>query len=257
MRQQEAMRYLDLDLDYFLDWMPGKAPTGQRARGFKPSSPAHVRRFLTAQCGLSASSKLPGTFVVHHDEAFDHWLERRHKDLAAFPIEVVHVDSHADLGCGECAWVHLAVDVLHRPLEERANVEHREGMLTPGSYLAYAGACRWIASLEYVHHPKGLGDDIDRTLLGEKDLESDTLELKAFTRSDIDAFLDGRRNALRSPVSREPPIPIRRVNGREWKSSAPFDRAILCHSPDYTPTESDALLPIFWEYIDFGCEPPC
>ena len=194
--------------------------------------------------------------MVHHDEAFDHWLELWHRAPSAFPLDVVHVDSHADLGCRECAWIDLAVDVLHRPPEERWKIEHREGGLTPGSYLLYACSCRWIASLEYVYHPKGLGDDIDPPLLGPTDLDSKFLYVGALGQSQIDALRFHRAEAPAPPATPEPPIPFQRTSGERWRNTAPLDRVILCQSPDYTPVESDALLPIFWDYIDFRCEPP-
>ncbi len=55
----------------------------------------------------------------------------------------------------------------------------------------------------------------------------------------------------RTPSAIEPPIPFAVRDGRSWVAGARFDRALLCHSPEYTPRAADALIGIFSDYIDF------
>jgi hypothetical protein len=55
--------------------------------------------------------RIPGRFVVHHDEAFDFWRELVAKHHTQ--IDLVHIDAHADLGLGDdSSWVHIVSELL-------------------------------------------------------------------------------------------------------------------------------------------------
>ncbi len=46
-------------------------------------------------------------------------------------------------------------------------------------------------------------------------------------------------------------IPFAVVAGDAWVTARPFERALLCQSPKFTPHASDNLISVFCEYIDF------
>ncbi|RKH74833.1 hypothetical protein D7X99_40300 [Corallococcus sp. AB032C] len=249
-------RFLNIDLDFFLDRI-AHSPEGGRlsSEGYRPWTKRRVREFLEGRCGLDRKSKIPGRYAVDHDAAFDCWEELKRQDETLFPLELVHVDAHADLGLGDASWQHIMGDVLHRPVDERCKAERGPHRLGLGSYLAYAVACRWIGSVEYVHPPKGC-KDLPPLLFRDFRLESGCLELRCYAQNELESLVFGEsfHGYLRRtrPVSVEPPVPFTASRGDRWKTSAPFDRAFLCQSPGYTPETSDALISIFADYIDFG-----
>ena len=53
-------------------------------------------------------------------------------------------------------------------------------------------------------------------------------------------------------TSFEPIIPLKRVPIAQFEADKPFQYALLAQSPGFTPATSDALIPVFREYIDFG-----
>ena len=81
------------------------------------------------------------------------------------PFEVVHIDSHADLGLGYLSWTYILDDLLQYPVEERRmHTKYLDsfGQLNDvgiGDYLLYAIAFRWINSLTYCANPNGEEND--------------------------------------------------------------------------------------------------
>lgn len=100
------MRFLDIDLDAFLNHV-AHWPEGGRldAESFHPWAEDRLREFMERQCGLSRSAPIDGWFVTNHDGAFD--VMRNIVEGGSGPLEVVHVDAHADLGMGDPSWVDM------------------------------------------------------------------------------------------------------------------------------------------------------
>jgi hypothetical protein len=250
------MRFLDIDLDFFLSDIAHHPPPGRRlsSRYYQPWNATAVRHFLEKRCGLSRAARIPGRFVRDHDGAFDYWHELARAPPSGFALDVAHVDAHADLGLGDGSWVHLMTDVLHRPVADRPAAERGPHQLSLASYLAYAAACRWLASVEYVH-PTGEARDLAWLHFKGFDTSSGFLQLKAYSKTDIDAcslHADLRRCPDgHTPAALEPPVPFNVVPGDSWITARPFERALLCQSPEFTPRASDRLISIFCDYIDF------
>ena len=61
-----------------------------------------IRSFLENNLGLSKDRRIEGRIVCGHNEAWFFWEELLADGKLSDPFEVVHVDSHADLGLG-CA----------------------------------------------------------------------------------------------------------------------------------------------------------
>ena len=50
--------------------------------------------------------------MTGHNEALFFWQELITKEILETPFEVVHIDSHADLGLGYLSWTYILDDLL-------------------------------------------------------------------------------------------------------------------------------------------------
>lgn len=165
-------RVLDLDLDFFVQPVVFDTP----ADGSRPSDDKYAVEldWETELCtaGPDANPEraaiaylrerallagpLPGAAVEHHDEVFHHWQALIDAGVLRAPFHVTHMDAHGDLGTGwerqRLVFDMLGVAVADRPARSRK-------VLTFGDYLAFAVACQWVGTLDYVYCPKG-GDDV-------------------------------------------------------------------------------------------------
>jgi hypothetical protein len=246
------LHVLDLDLDFFLDRVPSRHPEGRRwdpvdgEAIFEPWDEESFRHFLEAVCGLSTERPTPGRVLRDHDEAFYCWRELIRRKVLSPPFLITHVDSHSDLGMGEGSYIYIMGDLLHRPVEERWIPDRME--VTPGSYLAYAAACRWPSRIEFVRHPRH-HDDCPSHLFHDHDVSTALLELRCCDPVDMEQRSCGGDPALSPPVRLEPQIPVAFTECWDYQPSEPVDFVVLAQSPDYTPSASDALIAVFREYI--------
>jgi UPF0489 domain len=244
-----SISFLNLDLDAFLsDVADCIAGDDRRDDSYKPWREEELRAFLERQCHLTRSRPVPGRFVVHHDRAFDYW-----KELLAThqgQIDLVHVDAHADLGLGDRSWVHVVSELLHLPPDQRTDPPRGSRYLNLGSYIAYALAARWIASMVYVHHPMCQGGGDTPAIYFENNDASppNRIQLKAYKK---DGLFRDYPPPIKDVIRLEPIVPFTKVAITDFHSHRPFQYALLCQSPGFTPSAADALIPIFDEYIEF------
>jgi hypothetical protein len=150
-------KILDLDLDYFV-WPIVHNQTEEHGRPPAEdfdyiASEVDVRQFLEDRCGLNTSNKLPGAEFVEHVDAFWTWDRWIREGKISNKFEVAHVDAHADLGVGwgDTSWIHLLIELLALPPEERNQPRTGGDGLHSGSYLAFAIGNRWISRANYVY----------------------------------------------------------------------------------------------------------
>lgn len=124
--------------------------------------------------------------------------------------------------------------------------------ISPANYLSYALACRWLRTLTYVHHAQS-GDELMPFFFRDFDPACGVMDLRhvpgvrqAHSREELRAL----------PHTLEPPIAFQRIPVHAYRAGEPFDYVILCQSPGYTPSEADALIPIFRDYVDFDNTDP-
>jgi hypothetical protein len=242
------MRVIDLDLDFFINNIAHNVSDyGKRLdeEFYQPWTEENVRIFLEQNCGLTTSMRIPGRIVRHQDEAFLFWRELIEKGLLKVPFDVVHIDAHADLGLGDASWVYIMGEILHKSIKERMYPKRESHKLCPGSYLAFAVACRWLKSLTFVLHPKWQ-NDLAWLHFKNYDDNSKYIQLKKYDPKDIDVM--EIRNRI--PQEVEPEVPFYIINMDEFKDDRPYDYFVLSNSPGYTPASADKLLPIFRDYID-------
>ena len=230
-------RILDIDLDFFLDGVAHwrSSSDGRLDDEYRPWETDAALTFLRDQCGLA--DPLPGFVVEHHGELFARWRQAIEAGNLHTPFHVTHVDAHADLGLGDAGYVQIMSDLLFRAPHERTYPATDTYGLGDGNYLAFAVACRWISSMEYVCHPGST--DLLYHHMKDFDCRGDALQLKAVTHDALNAamFSDERPTVTRL----EPEVPFSMIEWPSYKAAEPFDFVCLCRSPGFTPATADPL----------------
>lgn len=244
-------RILDIDIDLFVNEPAYWCEAGKRLSSdeYRTWSETEIRSFLEGACGLRSTNRIPGRIVDHHHEVFHIWRDLVESGEVETPFEVVHPDSHADLGLGDPGWVYLMGELLHLPIAERANPKVGWEHMNAGNYLAFAAACGWLSKLTYVHHPQG-GNDVMHYHFRDFDAASNEIELKRCPLERLRHLLVSEPSYLNFGVQqRGPTLPFQKISCLDYRSEQSFDYVFFARSPEFTPIESDLLLPMFREYI--------
>jgi hypothetical protein len=230
------MRFLDLDLDFFLNDNAycSESDNGRLGSEYKPWSATRVRHFLEERCGLSPDAPIPGRTVESHDGAFDFWRILIESGGLSVPFEVIHIDAHPDLWVG--GGLYLTSEFLHVDSERGLAMLNRKHIHS-GNYLTFAIACGWIASLVWVplcKYLKGLpkwdGDARSRLLQLKKRKGGSPIQ-------DLPA------------VGRGLSVPFKILPWHKLRTIETFDYIAFSRSPNFTPPESDELIPIIEGYM--------
>jgi hypothetical protein len=84
------------------------------------------------------------------------------------------------------------------------------------------------------------------------DVTSGVIEMRFVPEGLDEAIKALSRDRLRVlPHHLEPAIPFRNVATCDFSAATSFDFVIVCQSPGYTPIETDGLIPVFADYVDF------
>ena len=231
------MRFLDLDLDFFLNenaYSSG-CDGGRLGPEYKPWSVAKVRHFLEDRCGLSPDAPVQGRTVESHDGVLDFWRMLIESGGLRVPFDVIHIDAHPDLWVGGVLYLtsgFLYVD------SERGLAMLKRKLIHAGNYLTFAIAYGWIASLVWVtlrQHLKGPPK-------WDGDARSILIQLNK---------RKGEGSPIRdlSVVEREFGVPFKVLPWNKFRTRETFDYIALSRSPNFTPPESDALIPIIEGYM--------
>lgn len=265
------MRVLDLDMDYFMKSVATSVDESTPERlseedyGDCVWTEQEVRSFLEDNLGLSKEKKVRGRVVAGHNESLFFWKELIEKNELMTPFEVIHVDSHADLGLGYSSWTHILDYLLWYPVEERSQhpryVDHSGRLRAEGigDYLLFAVAYRWISRIIYCGNPNGeCNDYLLDTLkdfkeepIWDKPVEN-TIQLLYNPEMEFPQYDDSeyeKRQYIRKS-RKEPEVPfliIPTIDDVHFDGD--FDFAVLAQSPNYTPASADFIMDIFREYI--------
>jgi hypothetical protein len=230
------MRFLDLDLDFFLNDNAycSECGSGRLGSEYKPWRASKVRHFLEERCGLSPDAPVQGRTVESHDGVFDFWRTLIESGGLRVPFEVIHIDAHPDLWVGGV--LYLRSEFLHVDSERGLAMLNRKHVHS-GNYLTFAIACGWIASLVWVplrKHLKGLPK-------WDGDARSDLRQFKK---------RKGEGPIQELPVvERDPGVPFKILPWHKFRTSETFDYIAFSRSPNFTPPESDELIPIVEGYM--------
>lgn len=255
------MKLLDIDMDYFLDKVPRFIPDSSIERlddnDYFPWKRADVISFLENNIGLSKNKKLRGKIIINHNEALYEWRKLIDANELEKPFEVVHIDSHADLGLGYASWVFIFTELLGIEFEKRSKIEDYEYMFKKyykpgiGDYLLFAIAFRWISKLTYICNQKERGNDYIWMTMKNLKEPNDKIQL-SYNRenSPLNIYSDKDKQRYLSTAIFEPEVEFEIL--REIKSikyDGNFDFFTFCISPNYTPKSADFIIDIIRKYI--------
>ena len=228
------MRFLDLDLDFFLDCTAYYSGNGRLTSNYKPWSTSKVRQFLEKRCGLSRNSPLPGRILQTHSGVFDFWHTLIQSGNLRLPFDLIHIDAHPDIWVGDglhlvSTFLHINAEVLRTSLSKKS--------ILPGNYLTFAIAYGWISSLLWV----SLQGQPDYLYELNGKMESNLMQLRKRRAESAGRESDSAKDDLC--------IPFRILFWQKFRTREKFDYVAFSRSPDFTPLESDALIPIVEEYM--------
>jgi len=227
------MRFLDLDLDFFLSSNAYGRPDRERPGAeYKPWNVSVVRRFLEGKCHLSRDKPTPGRILEHHDLVIDFWKKLIESGGLKVPFEVIHVDAHPDITVR--GGLYLKSGMLRIDSKAGLEVLNRE-QVHQGNYLTFAIASGWIASLVWVPLRKTFkelpGGYIEETHSQGRRRQNERNPLKGLT------------------ANREQYVPYKILLWHRLRTNKTFDYMALSKSPGFTPPESDALVSVIEEYM--------
>ena len=151
------------------------------------------------------------------------------------PFEVIHIDAHPDLSVR--GGLYLASGLLHMD-SERGLAMLKIEQVHSGNYLTFAIACGWVASLVWVPLRKTLKDlpkwyrDAGYGLIQLKERKGGGLHMGD---SSVAEWKSG--------------VPFKILPWHKFRTSETFDYMALSRSPNFTPPESDALVPVIERYM--------
>jgi hypothetical protein len=232
------MRFLDLDLDFFLNQNAYCTTCGSKRLGpeYKPWGVSKVRHFLEDRCGLSLVTPVQGRTVESHDSVLDFWRTLIESSKLKVPFEVIHIDAHPDLLVVD--GMHLASDFLHidwglgLAMLERKHVHS-------GNYLTFAIVYGWVGSLVWIH------------------LRKNSKDLPKWDGDARSGLIQNKKRGGKSSYLRDLPtaemvngIPFKTMPWHKFRASGPFDYIALSRSPNFTPLESDGLITVVEGYME-------
>jgi hypothetical protein len=231
------MRFLDIDLDFFLDenaFCRG-CDGGRLGSEYKPWSASRVRRFLEDRCGLSLDASIPGRIVESHDGILNFWRTLIESCKLKIPFEVIHIDAHPDFSVAD--GLHLTSEFLYIDSAHGLALLEKKH-IHPGNYLTFAIVYGWIGSLIWItlrkrleNMPEWNGDarSVLMQLKKKKELSPSIRDLVTIDRKHV--------------------VPFKIVPWHKFKTTEPFDYIALSRSPEFTPPESDRLITVIEGYM--------
>ena len=263
------LRVLDLDMDYFMTEIANtsfscKERLNEKDYGNSVWSADEVRQFLELNLGLSKRHKLPGRIVSGHNEILFFWEELINSKRLSDPFDVVHVDSHADLGLGDASWSFLQSAFLTLPTNSRRKIREYEFCgnkreISIGDYLLWAVAYRMVSSIIYCANPNG--DKNDYVLDTLKDFceeyiwdkpVKNYIQLKYNKMMKMPSYdsSDAYKKKYLEGAMKDPEVELLIIPTiKDVKFDGNFDYVVMAQSPNYTPASADFILDIFREYI--------
>jgi len=263
------LKVLDLDMDYFMTEIANTPFSSSERLGGEYDdsvwSADKVRQFLKTNLGLSKERKIPGRLICGHNEALFFWEELIENGKLREPFDVIHVDSHADLGLGSPSGSFLQGRFLSLPISTRRQIRDYEfnghiESINIGDYLLWAIAYGMVSSVTYCANPNGYKNDYLWNTL--KDFKEEYIwnkpvinyiqlkfnygmEMPKYASSAVykKKYLEG---AIKDPEVELLIIPTI----EDVRFCGDFDYAVLAQSPNYTPESADYIMDIFREYIE-------
>ena len=263
------MKVLDLDMDYFMTVVTRPSISSERldeeSFGNSVWPIDKVRQFLEKNLGLSKEHKIPGRIVCGHNESLFFWEELIESGKLKDPFDIIHVDSHADLGVNDYSGNFLQGSFLIFPTEIRRHIRNYEvddrlKEIGIGDYLLWAIGYGMVSSIIYCANPNGNKNDYLWETL--KDFQEEYADDKPVTNyiqlkfnKDMEMPQTNSSDVYKSKylagAIKDPEVELLIIPTIEdVKFSGDFDYAVLAQSPNCTPASADFIMDIFREYIE-------
>lgn len=263
------MKVLDLDMDYFMEVI-AETPFSVTDRleeeyyGESVRSENRIRSFLENNLGLSKDRRIEGRIVCGHNEAWFFWEELLADGKLSDPFEVVHVDSHADLGLGCASSDSLQSAMLTFPIESRRKIRDYEfngkiEQINIGDYLLWGIAYRMISKLTYCANPNGSKNDYCWDTMKDFHEEwisnhpvTNYIQLKYNCEMDLPCYdsEEAYKNKYLAGAIKDPEIEFIIIPTIEdVHYDGEFNFVVMAQSPNYTPASADFIMDIIREYI--------
>lgn len=228
-----------------------------------------VVKFIEENLGLRADAKIKGRIVEGHDGAYYFWEELLTERKIVAPFEVIHIDSHADLGIDRYS-VNYICDMIsytsidQRPFRSKYYNERTqdEADVDIGDYLLFAISNYWISKLTYHGNPARGYIDCNHQILknfkmpelsaGGNAVTSIQLLHTAGMEKQILSVDKYEQDYYLSNCEKDCEIPFVVTASIDSIKYSPgeFDYIVIAHSPDFTPASADFILEEFKKYIE-------
>lgn len=263
------MNILNIDLDFFLTRFTACAFSNSGKRlddsSILPWKKNEVNHFLKTVLNLKVPN--PGKFIKNHDEVFYEWRSLIEQKKLQVPFKLVHVDMHADLGFTGTetnCFKYFFDSFLRLDVAQRANPMTGKHGLNFGSYLLFAIGNRWISEIDFILRDDiNVMDMLDSVLddesfekfcsLGENYIPGESFFIELMRNSNVVTPFDRPNNEFSNVEEREPKVKLNLVSKEQQidrYKNIDWDFIFLCHSPNCTPVESDALIPLISQFIE-------
>ena len=187
------------------------------------------------------------------------------KNKLTTPFDVIHVDSHADLGCGCASSDFLQDRILTLPIESRHKVRNYDNNgkiegINIGDYLLWGIAYRLFSKITYCSNPNGDHNDYCWDTLKNYHEEpiwdkpvSNYIQLTFNENMELPQYdsSESYKKRYLAGAIREPEVELRIIPTiKDVKFDGDFDFVVLAQSPNYTPASADFIIDIIKEYIE-------
>lgn len=206
--------------------------------------------FLERQCQLLQSKPVSGTFIRHHDQAFEVLGELERRGVG--PVHLDHIDAHSDLGGGYfCTGFHYLLCEWFRDRKNQTQPNRDCDAMNLGNWLAFAAAAQIIervqfvtSSSEYYFTPHYFRTD-PRTANEMVFMHIDSEDLKLLHSNNFWTTLQKLEKSSNEVVR----VPWNIKNGHDYLRTSSPDYVIVCQSPQFTPVTADRILQQIQKYI--------
>lgn len=238
------MRILDIDMDYFLKDISSMSPEERLEEDYiEKWTEEEIINFFEKNLGLDKNYKIPGCIIKTHDEAITFLDKLIEKEALKVPFEIIHIDSHSDLGLNlipdsmKCVTpdtdIGKYMEMMKVEKNERKRMAISYKLYHEGNYLLYAIAFGWLSKLTYCTNPTYTSLDFPEGIIQNEELAQEKNKFCSFLQLD------------------DIKIPFRFIKTLEdIQPFGKYDFIIFSQSPKYTPASLDFALNIAKNYIN-------
>lgn len=251
------MKVLDIDMDFFLNKKTSADVPRVSSDFYHPWKRYDVINFLEKRLGLNKNNKIKGRIFKEHQGSFYFWTEQIANNTLRIPFEVVHIDSHMDLGLGYGSWRAIMDDLVNCDIDDRL-IYMKENDLKPneGDYLLYAISLRWISKLVHVPNIND-SDRNDYILYIMENCKDGANNIQLCHNTSVSSTLlndicddELQLQKYYENCIFEPKVKFNIVDSNNDYLYSSYDFITFAISPNYTPKEADFIIDIIKEYID-------